>query len=1114
MSSEAMNVWRYIQSMYDPDGTPVIVSIKDLGNAASIQEWVVVDILKELKEINKLSYKIENNSYLRIEIKEENGNEVSGSNRVELLQSMEASETIRALESPEPIDGLYYINSEFLEELQESQNPQRLGEARLQYNRLSGNIRDILYVVGHDQVIAHDELLSCIISGIDKKIYFRDNSKEMEECWMVIPTRAFFITGNGGVGKTTMLVMAALYMANHTDTNVYIAQFKGNNSEDFAKGIIKEIKKRQDSILFIDNPYDNMDAVKYLIQYVRTHNNIRIVFSERHNRLELIFKDAALMSSIVNIAGAIVIKNQEQTGKASPEVCSLRFVREENKSEFVLTKEWKKKVVERMVFSILPDNMKLDDERLQRILENANYKTSPCEILLQVCLKYNREVEEEALETKIPFQFDWDEWKRIFSAGAEYALRAEGISLENVFPFIAALGLYKVPVTVRFIANLVRLNELELKSYFDEKLNGTEPVCYDGKFLSLKHDVIADLYFQAHSREYAPQYYLLEAINYLDEDLIINYERYVLSSKIIRGKREIPHNSIDTIALLKDFEQHESYIQCLKDNKRFYSYRHAKLYVMTQENHSNEEEFQNEWAILLQEVPNEGKIQLATWINCFTICMEMKLFPPDSFFLVIDFIDYRVVTDHMSNFRKYVSSRGLDIFLYRRIARKTYQTIVDRYEEDIVAGLELAEIMIEQSAVEDAENLLKKILDKDNKDKYKICVKYATLCKERYMRLDKKITKKEKWCKDNSEEHSNCQKSDDRNFPDRQNEEKVSDPGNIVIVNSGEEKSRKPSIYQQRKYYLESAEQYYRLAVEWTPNSQDARPFCALAGFLQTTAGVRYIVGKKNNTGNYKIGRDRIKEAEEYFLKAIEIGGNDYSAYNGLAMLYAHVQKWNPCFNPMEAERCYEKAIETCPKNMRVSCYVPWGNLNYNIGKFEEAREKYNAALEYKPDEKKAYKALELIEEEQRMLDQLLQEEPLKINNFNQLYLEKRKTFSCKKVQGKKRKNNKYVRWVKVLNKDLFKEETTQREILHLVYSTLQSEELTPDMIKNCKNAMDNLSNTGGVNEKTKEIGILYLRIAQQLHIRCEQNNEAPFLNLGRQKTFAHTIVKRLKAEL
>lgn len=1106
MSPDALKLREHIDFIKGQSVGKKIVLWKESYENAGITSPGMTDAVLYTK-VKKILGELEKEGYLQII---DDSFQTCETIEVELRQTFDAGSDEKIIRDEKEhyntkpaaaIKGLYHINQEFIKELEQ---PGESKEAKLQYYRLSGTLREILQVAGSDMLIAYDDLLECILSGINKKIYIRGLSDDEEEG---IGTRVFFITGNGGVGKTTLLALAAIYTAKNTDTDVYVTQIKANNPKDFAERIMDEVSQSKDAMLFVDNPYDNAADTRYLIEYAREKKNVRIVFSERFNRLELMYETASLMS-IANIAGAVVVENQRDSKKSSRESIYLKFVRIENTKIFVLKKEWKRKVVQEMLAYILPADMELQDERLQNILREISYAASPCEILLQACLQYNDMLQEEGglLEAKIPFQFDWDEWKKIFSGSTDYAPKTDGISLKNVFPFIAALGLYKIPVTVNFIANMANINEYDLREYFCDKLRGKEPVYYDGEVLSLKHDIIADLYFQAHKRERDPQYYLMEAIRYLDERLIIEYERYVLSAKIIRGTREIPHPSIDTVALLKAFEKNEPYIQCLKDNHRFYSYRVAKIFIITQVDSIHEEEFQNEWSRLLQETLGEEDLRLSTWINCFTASMELEFFPPDDFFSVTEYIGYRSITKHMSDFENYVENKKYNIFLYRRIARKTYESIANKYTWDIPSRLALIETMLEQNAVEDAEAYLEETLGKDIEGKYKFFVVYATFCKKRYWNLERKTRNIEKR-KQKQKKASEAVKHSEGSLSAKKEEE--ADTCGIEPVKGEEkEKSGRLSLAQKRMYFLETAERYYRLAAELAPDNEKARPLCALGNFLQSTAGV---------SKDKRMKADRIKEAEDCFLKVIEMGDNAYSANNGLAMLYADTRKWNPCFNPEKADRCFGKAVEGCPKNRLVGCYVPWGNLHYNMGDLENAKEKYGFALKYKPDERKATIAIGLIEKEEYALERLLQEEPKKITDFKQLYIRKagKRNTSHGKSRNRKKRNSADFQPKRQINKALFLDAAMQREILRLVYSALQSEDVTPETLEECKRAMANLSAVGGITADTEdENNLLYLRITQCLHNCCCKNNEAPYLELNRQQSLAHKLVLRYKIAL
>lgn len=1085
MTLDAEALWNFVcDSMSGADSENELqFDIKDLYEIVEPAKKME-RLLKELQAggyIGKYSCN-EDFSEIRVERKKETDFD-SGSNEGD-------SESQRENRN-ENVEGLYHITKEFLEELQE---PDYLAESKIMYYRMSGNMKDILSVAGKGMTLPYEELLDIVIRGMNQFIYFEEGGR--------IQARAFFITGNGGVGKTTLLATAALKTACETKQEVYIMQIKSEQSVSDAEKIISIMKGNKAKVLFIDNPYDNKDVSRYLIEHVRSNRNIKLVFSERANRLEQLFKNPDL-GFISNIAGAVVIVNQGRKSYSGRDMEELKFVRRPNTKKFILSKSWKKQVVAKMISYILPESLKIDDERLQRILETANYAASPCEILLQVCLQYNQEIEDLAekdrtIEVKIPFQFDWDEWKRLFSSEKAPALPSKELSLGNIFPFIAALGLYKIQVTTRFIANLIQVNEVELGQFLNEKLSGVEPVRYDGEQISLKHDIIADLYFQAHKKEKPPQYYLMEAIKYLDEFMIIKYERYVLSTKIIRGKREVPHNSINTIALLKSFEQYESYIQCLINHNRFYSYEYAKIFSAVQEKGMTEDEFQGEWNLMLNKVPEEDKHRLSLWTSCFTVCMEMNYFPPDRFFTMIEQMNYRVVTRYMSNFESFVQTGGYNSVLYRRIARKVFQSIMDNNKGDIPSVLALVKILMEQSAVLDAENVLKEMLEADIENKFKVCVEYASICRERYIKLDKRIKKIERW-KKRSAPASSINKIKDRNQTQSTEEVIISERTETVQADESGKPKKEP-LWKQRNYYYDSSEKYYRMAVDIAPEKDKAQPLCALADFLLQTSGIQSVQNKK---------RKRIQEAEKCLLKALEIGTNNCSAYNILAMIYGREQKWNPLYNQVKADEYFEKAVKDCPKDMLVTRYVPWGNLNYNVGKLESAREKYEKALQYKPNEIRAVKAIKLIDEEQYKLDALLLEEPVHVKTFRQLYYyvpgnKGRKNSS----ENEGKKSSAYKR----INSKIFKNDSAQRDILRLVYKTCRSDEITPAILKKCKNAMQNLSVIGKVEgAANEEIGFLYLRIAQYMQMCCIQHNERPYLSLNQEQTFAHIMLRHFK---
>ena len=66
----------------------------------------------------------------------------------------------------------------------------------------------------------NDPLVECTMSGMNQEIVI--GSRE------TVPIRVFFVMGEGGMGKTTFLTLAALKIAENTDKHVYLMQIKAS----------------------------------------------------------------------------------------------------------------------------------------------------------------------------------------------------------------------------------------------------------------------------------------------------------------------------------------------------------------------------------------------------------------------------------------------------------------------------------------------------------------------------------------------------------------------------------------------------------------------------------------------------------------------------------------------------------------------------------------------------------------------------------------------------------------------------------------------------------------------------------------------------------------------
>lgn len=103
-----------------------------------------------------------------------------------------------------------------------------------------------------------------------------------------------------------------------------------------------------------------------------------------------------------------------------------------------------------------------------------------------------------------------------------------------------------------------------------------------------------------------------------------------------------------------------------------------------------------------------------------------------------------------------------------------------------------------------------------------------------------------------------------------------------------------------------------------------------------------------NSLGSFYIDMHRYEEAEHYFMKATLLDSTFWMAYANLGLLYQTLQNWEA------AEPIVIKAIQNAPP--LASLHAMLGNTYTHLaGKLDEAKEKFDQALEMDPDSPDTY---------------------------------------------------------------------------------------------------------------------------------------------------------------
>jgi tetratricopeptide (TPR) repeat protein len=127
-------------------------------------------------------------------------------------------------------------------------------------------------------------------------------------------------------------------------------------------------------------------------------------------------------------------------------------------------------------------------------------------------------------------------------------------------------------------------------------------------------------------------------------------------------------------------------------------------------------------------------------------------------------------------------------------------------------------------------------------------------------------------------------------------------------------------------------EQFLEAGGELTQAIAECQRLCELAP---------YLPGPYCRTGSLLVRQGRMREAEEYFARAVAIRSDYAPAHNELGLIFAGQQK------PTKAIACFTRALATDPNNADI--WINLGFLEQCQGKTEKAMAHYEQAARLQP---------------------------------------------------------------------------------------------------------------------------------------------------------------------
>ena len=782
-------------------------------------------------------------------------------------------------------------------------------------------------------------------------------------------SQMILLLGNGGIGKTTALVQTAVRMR-APNRIIYLLQLGKSQDQDMAalEGIRRSIigSRGQDSecsyLLFIDNPYANSEALGELLAEIQFKQNVQVIISERLNRFGSI-ADELLCSVFQETLRVIKIGFINKKG-------SIPFAHNRQVIKLQISVSWKRQIVLDM-FKSIPD---VDISKIESVIDEKS-DVSIIELYLRTCIQYNKLVDNrEILSTLVRVNLDWDEWIALVRA-ARYLTTQESAQLESVFEIVAALDIFKVKASLKMLSDKTKIPEDRLDFIFRSLLTTVsyEPMWYDNSgdtpYLQLKHDVISYLYFE--ETEANPQITLENLIGTLrDTETIVSFEKQVFKRKYIQAKhdRDLPLK-INVKRLYKLFAAQAGFYDVLLQAGRAYSFDVARIWMIDVRDKGALAS--ESWSALLQDyAASEQKLRRKVYMCCRDDCRRrgipfpQQLLPDDDFQYTEAFEAAKAGIDMMR-----ITSIWNDRFdsIYRTAADE--EDIIFEWRKGffdyILTGFEMPGQFFDV-----LNHISYRVIDAEyaNLESY---VKRNRLNMRRYydlgVSLYAAIVERNSADIPSRIHLAYCYKHlGDYRQAEIIYEAILRDNPTHYIVHNALASLCAQWLKKERVVLEEHPEEERRLTALYETSARNAIDFAE--SDMDKARG--YAVW-----GTY-LFRTVCKFQESY--EVLRTGLNYYelrSLHIELGMLCSTFSRSNPCYSIEEAEEHFNRALELkCAPIEYLSAHVPYGNMLYHIGKFEEATAQYRKASEL--GEFKADWMIERIRRESRILEKVARRSP------------------------------------------------------------------------------------------------------------------------------------------
>lgn len=325
------------------------------------------------------------------------------------------------------------------------------------------------------------------------------------------------IAGNGGLGKTSLMMRTAVQWASSGRLAVWLSLSSKNTiteqeADIFFHKLTASIPDGERALLCIDNPYEGKDSLCSLQSKCPNTDKIQLVMAERANHLSLLtelYQDALLFW--FDDAQMLILQGLNQFAPTFKLKDYVSF-------QFPETQKRRQKILEKCIQPFVREGIVKGKDKLHTVQVISRQYNRPTVSLVELIYRTLFELKKIASKPQ-SIKLDWEEWEDFIES--EFG-KGESYTKGELYGVIATLKIFNIPISISLFCKYFHFNEWTLRNHLNMRLmlQHIEPVIFQNDTLQPKHDVIAELFFLFHAKKYSVNSLMLQLLQYMDENEI------------------------------------------------------------------------------------------------------------------------------------------------------------------------------------------------------------------------------------------------------------------------------------------------------------------------------------------------------------------------------------------------------------------------------------------------------------------------------------------------------------------------------------------------------------------------------------------------------------------